>query len=213
MVALLDELTAWSSTEPVFSTIDNAIDRCRPGYPASPLTSRTIVPGEETTMQRHRSVPQQIRIQDQASPLATRPEHRILALQRSAGNRATAKAVNNRGRTANLRIDRNSEADRMAAMQRSASYQRDQDVSSVRNHLIGLYEQIVAVEPERYLKNLYPELLPRSEHAIWPESATEANYSAAASNTKDAPISNRARWALQASLVQYALVHGQALKC
>lgn len=44
--------------------------------------------------------------------------------------------------------------------------------------------------------------------SVVPPSATEANYTAAAKSTRRDPVNNRARWALQAAITQYALTYG-----
>lgn len=116
----------------------------------------------------------------------------IHELQRSAGNAAVTRLLQRE----------DTEQDRFSALQQSGLYERDPDVSSMRNYLIDLYEQLAAVPPETYIGNTYPDVLP--------PSATRSNYSAAAKHTAQTQTNNRTRWALQGALVQYALTHGYA---
>jgi len=101
------------------------------------------------------------------------------------------------------------ERQRMEALQQSRLYTRDPGVSSMRNHLIDLYEgNIASSPPEGYVGNLYPQVLPRVPDEVLPSSATLPNYSAAATSTGHDVVNNRARWALQGTTLQYALVYG-----
>jgi hypothetical protein len=112
--------------------------------------------------------------------------HPVLRLQQSAGNAAVARAM--------------TESERFRSVQQSTAYERDPDVSSMRNHIIDLYERVASVTPETYVGSIYSQALP--------PSTTESNYTAAATSTARDPVNNRTRWALQAALTQYALVHG-----
>lgn len=122
----------------------------------------------------------------------TAPRSHLLSLQPSAGNAAVARLV------AVQRED--AESERMQSLQQSGLYERDPLVSSMRNHIIDLYERIAMAPPETYVGNVYDQVLP--------PSATQANYTAAAGHTARDPVNNRTRWALQSALLQYALVHG-----
>ena len=124
---------------------------------------------------------------------APRPSsaHAVAQLQRTAGNRAVVRM-----------LARQSEDERMDELMMSVQHERDPDVSSMRNHLIDLYEQVASQVPERYVGNLYS--------AVLPASTTEANYTAAAGYTAHDPVNNRVRWALQHTILLYALRHGHA---
>ena len=112
-----------------------------------------------------------------------------IALQRAAGNRAATRV-----------LARTTEAERMDELMMSVQHQRDEGVSSMRNHLIDLYEALARQAPEAYTGNLYNQVLPGS--------TTQSNYTAAAGYTARDPVNNRTRWALQHTLLLYALRHG-----
>lgn len=130
-------------------------------------------------------------------------------LPTEAGNRALSRLLAPMAAPVD-RQDRapTSEDERMQGLQQSRAFERDPLMSSMRNRFIDLYEQIASHPPETYLDNLYPQMLPAGENEVLPTSATEPNYSAAASSTANTPVNNRARWALQATLAQYAIEHG-----
>jgi hypothetical protein len=100
------------------------------------------------------------------------------------------------------------DSDRFALLNQSRQFARDPDVSSIRNHLIDLYERVARTPPELYVGNIYGEALPPSDEVVFPASATAANYGAAAQATAIDPVNNRTRWALQAALASYALTYG-----
>jgi hypothetical protein len=110
-------------------------------------------------------------------------------LQRTAGNRAVVQM-----------LSRQPEEQRMDELMMSVQHERDPGVSSMRNYLIDLYEQVARQAPESYVGNLYS--------AVLPASATQANYTAAARHTAREPVNNRVRWALQHTMLLYALRHG-----
>jgi hypothetical protein len=116
----------------------------------------------------------------------------IVRLQRSAGNRAVVRML----------ARQQSEAERMDELMMSVQHERDPDMSSMRNHLIDLYEQVATQAPESYVGNLYS--------AVLPASTTQSNYTAAAGYTARDPVNNRVRWALQHTLLLYALRHAHA---
>lgn len=119
------------------------------------------------------------------------PADEVLRLQRTAGNRAVVRT-----------LARQAEAERMDELMMSVQHERDPGVSSMRNHLIDLYEQVASQAPESYVGNLYS--------AVLPSSTTQSNYTAAAGYTARDPVNNRVRWALQHTLLLYALRHGHA---
>ena len=124
-------------------------------------------------------------------PRTAAPADAVLRLQRRAGNRAVVRA-----------LARQPEAERMDELMMSVQHERDPGVSSMRNHLIDLYEQVASQVPESYVGNLYS--------AVLPTSTTETNYTAAAGYTARDPVNNRVRWALQHTILLYALRHGHA---
>lgn len=138
----------------------------------------------------------------QCSVDPTEPTTRESALQQSLPVGERYEPV---GPVADSRVDVKSipetEESRIRDLQQSVEYVRDRDVSSERNRLIDLYEGVVTIAPEDYVGSVYADVLP--------PSATEANYSAAARNTAHESVSNRTRWSLQSSLVQYGITYGK----
>jgi hypothetical protein len=139
----------------------------------------------ERVEREHAEMPEPVPVAD-----ATRARA-IRQLQRTAGNRAVVRM-----------LARQPEAERMDELMMSVQFERDPGVSSMRNHLIDLYEQVATQVPESYVGNLYS--------AILPASTTQANYTAAAGYTARDPVNNRVRWALQHTILLYALRHGHA---
>jgi hypothetical protein len=89
----------------------------------------------------------------------------------------------------------------MSELQASMVFQRDELQSSVRNHLIDLYENLNLQSPEKYKGNLYPQILAPSN--------TRSNYGAAAEYTADTPVNNTVRWGLQQTAIAYGLSFGE----
>lgn len=118
----------------------------------------------------------------------------LVQMQQLVGNQAMLRLIQQR------MSENAAEARRFQELQRSTSYERDPNVSSMRNFLIDQYEQLVQHNPEDYTGNIYSQVLP--------SSTTEANYNAAAGYTARDPVNNRTRWALQSNLLQYGIEHG-----